>query len=81
MAKPYLEDGIWVVDCDVCGKRWFDPEGGKKKEHNFQCGSHHGIVKQKDLPEFQLPEDHKLNIEVLKKGAKKIEVEEVEEDE
>ncbi len=80
MAKPYLEDGIWIIDCDVCEKKWFDPEGGQRREYDFQCGSHHGIVKQEDRPEFQLPEDHKLNVEEIKPGAKKIEVEELEDE-
>lgn len=75
-------DGVWVIVCDwvdgggnACtqgrdgGPRMFvDPDGGKKPENHFQCGAHHGVLKQKDKPEFQLPADHTLNEAVLHPG-------------
>ena len=33
-----------------------DPDAGEKPEKHYQCGIHHGIVKQEDRPEFQIPE-------------------------
>lgn len=64
------EAGVWVVVCDFVdddGKpcdlgydgepaMFVDPDGGKTPEMHFQCGKHHGIVKQSDKPEYQLPE-------------------------
>ena len=81
MSKQQV-DGVWVIVCDwqdengkACtlgssgGPRMFvDPDAGRKPSNHFQCGSHHGVLKQKDRPEFQLPEDHKLNEEVLRPG-------------
>lgn len=81
MSKQLL-DGVWVIVCDwtdEAGKgcelgvdkkpRMFvDPDGGRNPNHHFQCGLHHGVIKQKDRPEFQLPKDHKLNEEVLRPG-------------
>lgn len=90
-----LEDGIWVVVCDwedpETGKpcdlgfegaaaMFVDPDGGRNPELHFQCGRHHGIVKQEEKPEFQLPEGHKLNQEVVSRDADDVEVEEVEDD-
>jgi hypothetical protein len=37
-----------------------DPDGGKNETKHYQCGVHHGIIKQEDRPEYQVPEDHKL---------------------
>jgi hypothetical protein len=74
MSKSRI-DGIWVIVCDwkdpeterTCDlgihgepKMFVDPEQGKGPDSHFQCGSHHGIVKQEDRPEFQVPEDRKL---------------------
>ena len=73
MSKK-LEDGIWVIVCDwkdaegkPCDKGVFgepkmfvDPDNGRSPDKHYQCGSHHGILKQEDRPEYQLPEDHKL---------------------
>ncbi len=73
MSKQ-LVDGIWVVVCDwvdengnSCNlgafkkpKMFVDPNGGRDPETHFQCGVHHGVVKQIDDSNFQLPEDHKL---------------------
>ena len=90
-------DGVWVAICDwvdpgtgkPCDLGYegeprmsVDPDGGQNPNTHFQCGSHHGIVKQEFRPEFQLPEDHELNEEVLKQGQKgdTITVEEVEDD-
>lgn len=91
-----LEDGVWVVVCDwkdpQTGKgcnlgldglpaMYVDPDGGRNPELHFQCGRHHGIVKQEEKPEFQLPEGHKLNQEVVSGNVDKTQVEEVEDDE
>jgi len=73
MSKK-LVDGFWVIICDwvyedgkpcdlgVAGepKMFVDPDGGRNESKHYQCGSHHGIVKQEDLPEYQIPEGHKL---------------------
>jgi len=70
-----IVDGVWVIKCDfkdefetgcsfgVHGEpaMFIDPTGGRNPDEHFQCGRHHGIVKQEENPEFQLPEDHKLN--------------------
>lgn len=74
MSKK-LVDGVWVVVCDWVDEEgksctlgaygeprmFVDPDGGRDPETHFQCGSHHGVTKQADDPDFQLPEDHKLN--------------------
>jgi len=90
-------DGVWVMVCDWVDPKTgkpcdlghegepriaVDPEGGRNPDAHFQCGAHHGVVKQEYKPEFQMPEDHKLNEEVLKQGQKgdTITVEEVEDD-
>ena len=92
-----LVDGVWVIVCDwvdpqtgkLCDlgvegdpRMTVDPEGGKKPDSHCQCGTHHGIVKQEDKPEFQIPEDHKLNEEVLRQGkeGETVVVEEIEDD-
>lgn len=73
MSKK-LVDGVWVVACDwvdengkACNlgvfeepKMFVDPNGGRNPETHFQCGIHHGVIKQADDPNFQLPEGHKL---------------------
>ena len=73
MSKQ-LVDGVWVVVCDwkddagkACAlgvfnepKMFVDPDGGRDPETHFQCGTHHGVIKQEDDPNFQLPEGHKL---------------------
>lgn len=46
-----------------------DPDAGTKSEKHFQCGRHHGVIPQKERPEFQLPKDHKLNEEVFRPGT------------
>lgn len=88
MSKQLIE-GIWVIVCDWEGcslgqdgapAQFIDPEGGKNPDSHFQCGRHHGIIPQKERPEFQLPEDHVLNTDVLKQDAEDIEVEEAEDD-
>ncbi len=94
MSKQQV-DGVWVVVCDwvdpntnkPCDlghenepRMAVDPDGGRNPGTHFQCGAHHGIVKQEFKPEFQLSEDHKLNEEVLKQGKSgdEIVVEEIE---
>ncbi len=52
--------------CDLGRDEWGDPDGsprmvvdpdaGQNHERHYQCGIHHGIVKQEDLPEFQIPD-------------------------
>lgn len=94
MSKK-LEDGVWVVVCDwkdpdtggscdlgVEGQpaMFVDPDGGRNPDLHFQCGRHHGVVKQEEKPEFQLPEGHKLNQEVVSNEAKNVTVDEVEDD-
>lgn len=74
MSKQKV-DGVWVIVCDwvdpetkkPCDlgaggdpKMFVDPEQGKDPNSHYQCGTHHGVVKQEDRPEFQVPEDHKL---------------------
>ena len=59
----------WVVSCDwpECGKQFvvgIDP--GDTGNH-YQCGIHHGIIPQKDRPEFQVPEGTEINEDVLVK--------------
>ncbi len=89
MSKK-LVDGVWIIMCDWKGcdlglegepAQFVDPDGGRTPSKHFQCGRHHGIIPQAEKPEFQLPEDHKLNTEVIKRGAERIEVQEVEDDE
>ena len=95
MSKK-LTDGVWVITCDwkdpstgeQCNlgrdneiAQFIDPDGGRNPNKHFQCGRHHGVIPQAEKPEFQLPEDHKLNTEVIKRGAKRIEVEEVDDGE
>lgn len=46
-----------------------DPDAGRSPEKHYQCGRHHGMVKQEEKPEFRLPDDHKLNQEVLRPGT------------
>jgi len=67
-------DGVWVIKCDFTDEgggpcdlgvngepaMFVDPTGGKDPDEHFQCGKHHGIVKQENNPDFQVPEDHKL---------------------
>ena len=92
MAKK-LVGGVWVIVCDwhdpetgkACslgqdGDRamFVDPNRGKNEADHFQCGRHHGIIPQKEKPEFQLPEGHRMNESVLRAGQTKTEVEEVE---
>ncbi len=74
MSKTIV-DGVWIIVCDwvdpetdsPCDaglygepKMFVDPDGGKDPSTQYQCGSHHGVVKQEDDPKFQLPGDHKL---------------------
>ncbi len=82
MSKK-LEDGVWVIVCDwvdengkACDlgafaepKMFVDPDGGRTPETHFQCGAHHGIIKQEDDPNFELPEDHKLQESAFVKGG------------
>lgn len=89
------EMGCWIVKCDwadpVTGetctlgtdgepRKFIDPDGGRDPEMHFQCGQHHGYEKQERKPEYQLPEGHKLNQEVISPEAETVEVEEVEDD-
>ncbi len=65
------EAGVWVVVCDFVDDEtdkpcdlgyegdpamFVDPDGGRNPEMHFQCGKHHGITKQAEKEEFQLPE-------------------------
>ncbi len=96
MSKQMVE-GVWVVVCDwvdpdtgkLCDLGYegeprmaVDPDAGMNPGTHFQCGAHHGIVKQEFKPEFQVPDDHKLNEEVLKQGKKgdRVVVEEIEDE-
>ncbi len=89
MSKKML-DGVWIVECDWKGcdlgfeggpAQFVDPDGGRDPNKHFQCGRHHGVIPQAEKPEFQLPEDHKLNIEEIKQGADKVTIEEIKDDE
>jgi hypothetical protein len=90
-------DGVWVAVCDWVDPKTgkpcdlgyegaprmsVDPDGGQNPDTHFQCGSHHGVVKQEHRPEFQLPDEQELNEEILKQGQKgdTITIEEVEDD-
>ena len=96
MSKQRV-DGVWVEVCDwvdpntnkPCDlghegkpRMAVDPDGGRTPDTHFQCGAHHGIVKQEFRPEFQLTKGHKLNEEVLKQGKSgdEIVVEEIEDE-
>ena len=85
----------WIIKCDwedpetgkLCDlgvegepRQFVDPDGGRNPEMHFQCGEHHGIVKQENKPEFQLPEGHKLNQDVLSSDSDTVKVEEIEDD-
>jgi len=74
MSKQRI-DGVWVIVCDwidsetdkACDlgldgdpKMFVDPDGGQDPETHYQCGAHHGVIKQEDDPNFQVPKDHKL---------------------
>ena len=48
-------------DDDGSPRMVVDPDAGQDPTKHYQCGSHHGIVKQEDLPEFQLPEGESWN--------------------
>ncbi len=82
MSKQLI-DGVWVVVCDwvdpetnkPCNlglegepRMVVDPDAGRDGDKHFQCGAHHGVVKQEFKPEFQVPEGHKLNEEVIRLG-------------
>jgi hypothetical protein len=80
MSKKIV-DGVWIVVCDwedengnPCDlgtfgepRMFVDPDGGRDPETHFQCGVHHGTVKQVDDPAFQLPDGHKLKDSALVK--------------
>lgn len=83
MSKQVI-DGIYVIVCDwmdengnLCNlgvtgdpKMFVDPDGGRAPKKNYQCGAHHGVIKQEDKPEFQLPEGHKLSdIALVQEGT------------
>jgi len=74
MSKQRI-DGVWVIVCDwvdpetdkACDlglygdpKMFVDPDGGQDPETHYQCGAHHGVIKQEDDPAYQVPKDHKL---------------------
>ncbi len=42
-------------DPDGSPRMVVDPDGGEDLTRHYQCGIHHGIVKQEDKPEFQIP--------------------------
>ena len=70
-----IVDGVWVIKCDFTDETgnicelgvngdpamFVDPTGGKDPNEHFQCGSHHGVFKQEDSPDFKVPEGHKLD--------------------
>lgn len=80
MSKEFI-DGFWVIKCDwkdsktkkQCDKQFFDPSEGSEPDKYFQCGIHHGLIPQKDRPEFKLPKVHKLNEDVLVTNLKEAE--------
>lgn len=95
MSKKLVQ-GVWVIVCDWKNPdtsegctlglddqpaMFVDPDGGRNPELHFQCGKHHGIIKQEEKPEFQLPEGHKLNQEVVSRNAEDVEIEEVNDNE
>lgn len=94
MSKQVI-DGISVIVCDwkdpetgqPCDlgtdnqpAMFVDPEPHHKVERHFQCGRHHGVIPQKERPEFQLPENHKLNEQVLDRDAQNVSEEEVDDE-
>jgi len=89
MSKKLI-DGVWIIQCDWKGcdlgregepAQFVDPDGGRDPKKHFQCGRHHGIIPQAEKPEFQLPEDHKLNVEEIKQNVDKVTIEEFEDEE
>jgi len=68
MSKHFDPTAGWIVTCDWpdCGKQYIiGLNGAKYDDFHFQCGSHHGIIPQKDKPEFQLPEDVEVKEDVV----------------
>ena len=78
MSKKQI-DGIWVIVCDWvdpgteerCNlgaegepRMFVDPDRGEDPDKHFQCGIHHGILKQEDRPEFQVPEEEESEFEM-----------------
>ena len=71
-----IVDGIWIITCDwkdesknPCNlglygepKTFVDPDGRHGKDTYYQCGNHHGVVKQEDKPEYQLDEDERAEL-------------------
>jgi len=69
------EGGIWVIVCDWEDKdgtpcnlgfegdraMFVDPDAGMSDVNHFQCGKHHGVIKQSEKEEYQLPDGHKLD--------------------
>ena len=71
MSKHFDPTVGWVITCDwpECGKQFV--VGVNNGTEHFQCGIHHGIIPQKDRPEFQLPKDVEVNEDLLvKEGIK-----------
>ena len=75
MSKK-LDGGVWVVVCDFIDDNtdacctlgyegdpamFVDPDGGRNPDMHFQCGKHHGIVKQSEKEEYQLPSGMETN--------------------
>lgn len=71
MSIHFEPSAGWVVTCDWpnCGKQFVVGaiRPGEEKTKHYQCGSHHGIIPQKDRPEFQLPEDIEIKEDVIVK--------------
>ena len=44
-----------------------DPDPRLGTDTYYQCGEHHGVMKQEDKPEYQLPEGHELKESTLLK--------------
>lgn len=78
MSKQII-DNVNVIVCDwkdgegnSCDlgmggvpKAFINPDPRVGTDSYYQCGEHHGVVKQEDKPEYQLPDDHELKENTL----------------
>jgi len=67
MSKRFEPSVGWVVSCDWpgCEKEFVVGGNVAQTATHFQCGSHHGIIPQKDRPEFQVPKGTEVNEDLI----------------
>lgn len=71
MSK-YFDPAVgWVITCDwpECGKQFVVGANAAAYETHYQCGRHHGIIPQKEKPEFQVSEDTEFNEDVVENNS------------